>query len=96
MDEQSIIGTREQLDARSGEDRRTATDRRRGNHRLHELNARRDGEETIGDVANVGKGIASRLSFLALDEELRDPPLMLQRLGRELLPRSAVAGSIPR
>jgi hypothetical protein len=64
MDEQSIIGTREQLDARSGEDRRMATDRRRGNHRLQELNARRDGEETDRRRRDRREGGMSRLNFL--------------------------------
>jgi hypothetical protein len=46
MDEYTSVATQEQLEARSGEDRRMPRDRRRGKHRLLELHARRDGEET--------------------------------------------------
>ena len=65
MDEQSIVSTQELLDARSGEDRRAAADRRRGNHRLQALNARRDGEETDRRRRDRRvQGMMSRLGFL--------------------------------
>ena len=65
MDEQSPVDTKEQQDTRSGEDRRMPTERRRGKHRLLELHARRDGEETDRrQRERRGKEEASWVSFL--------------------------------
>ena len=65
MDECTSVETREQQEPRSGEDRRMPRDRRRGKHRLLELHARRDGEETDRRRRERrGKEGATWLSFL--------------------------------
>jgi hypothetical protein len=64
MDEQSTVEVPEQQETRSGEDRRMPADRRRGNHRLLELHARRDGEEIDRRQRERRNRAASWFSFL--------------------------------